>query len=205
MSTLVEDLELLKSTRSTKRRSAAKRLRKLGDPAAGPDLLEALRKEVEDPRTWETQYQLVMALGECRHIDALEFLNEFAARPLDATMIYVGIGDAIVRLKSESPNDGAPIIDIMKSGNEMLIRGAFRGMAMLKMVPSDGDIDQILNFVCRRAQDDPIRFWPLAAAPGWTGDNVSKFVEECIHSSDPQIARAAKLAAAKKYSNWRPL
>lgn len=205
MSTFAEDLELLKSTRSPKRRSAAKRLRKRGDPTAGPDLLVALRKEVEDPRTWETQYQLVMALGECRYIDALDYLTEFAARPLDATMIYIGLGDAIVRLKAQSSSDGAPIIDIMKSGNDMLIDGAFRGMAMLKMVPSDDDIAQFLSFVSRRAQDDPIRIWPLAAAPGWNGDNVSEFVEECIHSSDPQIVRAAKLAADKKYSNWSPL
>ena len=112
MSTLSEDLELLKNARSPKRRSAAKRLRKLGDIAAGPELLQALRKEVDDPRTWETQYQLVMALGECRYREALQFLVEMAAKPLEATMIYVGLGDAIVRLKSQSLNDAAPILEL---------------------------------------------------------------------------------------------
>ncbi|MFD4766286.1 hypothetical protein [Streptomyces niveus] len=51
----VDAIRQLQDRSSAKRRSAAKRLRKLGDPYAGPALLEALKNEVRDSRTWETQ------------------------------------------------------------------------------------------------------------------------------------------------------
>ncbi|MEV6973227.1 hypothetical protein [Kitasatospora sp. NPDC093806] len=70
-STLDKAVEQLGHRLSPKRRSAATRLRRLADPAAGPPLLEALEREVRDSRTWETQYQMVMALGMCGHRPAL--------------------------------------------------------------------------------------------------------------------------------------
>lgn len=205
MPTLAEDIELLEHPRSPKRRAAAKRLRKLGDVAAGPALLAALCKEIEDPRTWETQYQLVMAIGECRYEEALPFLRQFVAMPLDATMIYVGLGDALVRLRVRSIEDGAPILELMKSDNKMLVDGVFRAMAMLRMVPSTEQIDQILQLVSDKPIDDPSRIWPLAAAPGWTGDSAQRFVDQCSRSSVEQIVDAAALAAKKKYKKWSPL
>lgn len=204
MPTLAEDIELLQHPRSPKRRAAAKRLRKRGDISAGPYLLSALRKEVEDPRTWETQYQLVMAIGECQYVDALPFLKDFVVRPLEATMIYVGLGDALVRLQIQSLEDGAPIIELMRSGNDMLIDGAFRGMAILKIVPSEEQIDQILCFVSALPLDHYNRFWPLAAAPGWKGENVAAFIAECAQSPRADIREAAKLAENQKYRKWNP-
>lgn len=205
MPTLTQDIELLGHTRSPKRRAAAKRLRKRGDVAAGPHLLAALRREIEDPRTWETQYQLVMALGECQYKEAIEFLSEFAAKPLDTTMIYIGLGDALVRLRVQSLEDGAPVLELMTSHNRMLVDGAFRAMAMLRMVPSNEQIDQILHTVSAKSIDDSIRIWPLAAAPGWSGDRVQRFIDECLTSSVNQIVEAAELAANKRYRKWSPL
>lgn len=205
MPTLDEDIALLQHPRSPKRRSAARRLRKRGEIAAGPALLSALRKEVVDPRTWETQYQLVMAVGECHFIDALPFLKDFASQPLDATMIYVGLGDALVRLQIQSLEDGAPIVDLMRSGNDMLIDGAFRAMAMLRMMPSEDEIKEILDFVSAFPLEDGIRFWPLAAAPGWKGENVAAFIAESAQSSRNDIREAAESAENQKYKKWKPL
>jgi HEAT repeat protein len=56
----------LQDKNSAKRRSAARLIRKRGDESAGPALLEALKIELEDSRTWETQYQMIMAIGHCR-------------------------------------------------------------------------------------------------------------------------------------------
>jgi len=97
LSKLSDDIQLLEDKRSPKRRSAAKRLRKLGDVAAGPALLKRLKTEVLDPRTWETQYQLIMAIGECKYLIALPFLEALSKTKFEATMIYVAIGDALVR------------------------------------------------------------------------------------------------------------
>jgi len=205
LSRLLADIQLLEDKHSPKRRSAAKRLRKLGDVAAGPALLKRAKKEVLDPRTWETQYQLIMAIGECEYVDALPFLESLSETKIDAAMVYVGIGDALVRLKSKGGNDVAPVLSLMLTDNHMLVNGAFRAMAMLKMVPSDDAIDAILEYVSKFGIEHSIRFWPLAASAGWNGDNVEKYVSECSQSSRHDLQHAVKLASEGKYYNWRPL
>jgi HEAT repeat protein len=91
-------LDLLRDKRSPKRRAGAKKLRELADPAAGPALLDVLRIEIKDPRTWETQYQMIIALGSSAYEEALPLLRELARARFEATSIYVALGDAIVRL-----------------------------------------------------------------------------------------------------------
>lgn len=103
-------VEQLAARQSPKRRAAARKLRTLKVAAAGPALLTALEREVADPRTWETQYQMVMALGECGYREALPLLEAFAQRPFEATMVYVAPGDAIVRLSYAGPSDVAPVL-----------------------------------------------------------------------------------------------
>lgn len=102
-------IELLGDNQSARRRSAAKRLRGLANPVAGPALLVALTHEVKDPRTSETQYQMVMALAASDHHPALELLKDLAMRPLDATMVYVAIGDAIVQAGRDHTEDPGPV------------------------------------------------------------------------------------------------
>jgi hypothetical protein len=63
---LNDAIELLSHSRSAKRTSGAKRLRKLADPEAGPALDAALRKEMRDPRTWEPKSHMILALGDMR-------------------------------------------------------------------------------------------------------------------------------------------
>ena len=70
--------------KSIKRRSAAKKLRKLKDFDAGPSILAALESELKDIRTWETQYQMIMAIGECGYKPALPFLSELAKQNFEA-------------------------------------------------------------------------------------------------------------------------
>lgn len=120
-------------------------------------------------------------------------------------MIYIGLGDALVRLKVQSLEDGAPILELMESENKMLVDGVFRAMAMLRLVPTPAQIDQILQVVKMKPIDDPGRIWPLAAAPGWTGDNVQQFIDESLKSSAAEIVKAAEFAAEKKYRKWSPL
>ncbi|MEW1547972.1 HEAT repeat domain-containing protein [Streptomyces tsukubensis] len=95
-----EALALLGHRLSPKRRSAARRLGRLADPVAGPALLEALEREVRNPRTWETQYEIVMALGTCGHRPGLDVLRELARRPFDADAVYAALGYSIVRLST---------------------------------------------------------------------------------------------------------
>ena len=119
-------------------------------------------------------------------------------------MIFVAIGDAIVRL-SRNGNDASSVVDLLESQNDMLIDGALRAMAMLKMVPSPDQIDQILQAESSRPLDETSSFWILAAAPGWSGESVARFLDEYSRSSSSEMAKAADLAAKKKYMEWNPL
>lgn len=199
-------LAQLDASQSPKRRSAAKKLRKLRAVEAGPALLAALEREVRDPRTWETQYQMIMALGESGYRDALPFLKILSRQPIEATMVYVGLGDAIVRLSQSGPADPSPVRNILReSQNPSLIDGALRAMAMLRLVPESGDMLEILSYANKLSRDDGRRFWVAAAAPGWRGPLVSRFIDDCAQSSRPDLREAAALALAGKYKQWRPL
>ncbi len=205
MPTIEEDIEQLSNSRSPKRRAAAKRLRKRQDVAAGPALLAALRSEVRDSRTWETQYQMIMALGECQFTDAVGFLEDLSKREFEATMVYLALGDAIVRLRIQGPEDGAPIIKLMHSRNDMIIDGAFRAMAMVKMTPSNGEIEEMVAFASKLPTDHQNHFWLLAAAPGWGGELVAAYVARCQRSRRKDIRECAELAAQGRYRKWYPL
>jgi hypothetical protein len=205
VASLIEDVQLLQHPRSPKRRSAAKRLRKLRDPSAGPALLEALKREVTDPRTWETQYQMIMALGECKYLPALSYLKELADRSFEATMVYVALGDALVRLQFTPEQEAVAVTEVMDTGNEMLIDGAFRAMAMLRMVPRTKEIREILSFASALPPDSGLRFWPLVATAGWKGDTVEAFIDGCAKSNRVDLREAAEQARTGKYGNWRPL
>ncbi len=171
---------------------------------SGPYLLEALRSELKDVRTWETQYQMIMAIGECGYKEALPFIIDLSGREFEATMIFVAIGDAIVRL-TRNENDASSVIDFLESKNDMLIDGALRAMAMLRMIPSEEQILQIIKFVSKYAVDEGIRFWVIAAAPGWSGSAVESFLDQSIHSTRNEFIKAAELAKKKKYYSWNPL
>ena len=203
-STLEPALKELFAKQSAKRRSAAKKLRKLADVEAGAPLLAALRAEVDDPRTWETQYQMIMALGESGYAESCGFLEELSNRVLDATMVYVAIGDALVRLAADK--GVVTLLGLIEqSRHPSLIDGALRAAAMLRLVPNDGEISTILEFASSLPKDDGNRFWILAACPGWPADKISRFLDDVGKSSREDFQEALLLARAGKYKTWRPL
>ena len=202
---LAEAIAQLTDARSPRRRAAAKRLRALADPAAGPPLLSALEREILDRRTWETQYQMIMAVATCGHQPALPLLRELALKPFDATMVYVALGDGIVRLGRDYPNDPAPVDWCLATGNDMLADGALRAVAMLRLTLDAFAIARILNFVSARDPYDGLKFWPAAAAAGWNGRRVKAFLNRCATSPRKDVAEAAKASLQGRYKTYRPL
>jgi hypothetical protein len=210
-SEMTEAIAMLSHSQSAKRRAGAKRLRKLGDPRAGEVLLLALKKEIRDPRTWETQYQMIAAIGECSFREALPYLRELAVRSFEATMVYTAIGDAIVRLSRKADDDVEVLLELIDTGNPMLITGGMQAMAMLRISPSADCISKLISYA-RLAHandsDDWSIIWVLRAAPGWQGARVEQFLRECAKipfEKNQQLHTAAELALAKKYQKWSPL
>jgi len=138
----------LRHKASAKRRSAAKRLRKLGLASACPALLDALQHELRDERTWETQYQMVMALGASSCTTALSLLRELAQRRMNATMVLVAVGDAIVRLARRFEHDPDPVLEVLGIDNEpSLFDGALRAVAMLHLRFHPEVVEKLLDHV----------------------------------------------------------
>src|SRR5882724_2738961 len=120
-------IQQLSSSHSPRRRFAAKKLRKLAESTAGPVLLDALKRELPDKRTWETQYQMIMTLGHCGYREAAPLLQILAHEKFEATMVLVAVGDAYVRLRRRSDNDSLPLSEIFAVNNdEGLLDGALR-------------------------------------------------------------------------------
>jgi HEAT repeat protein len=195
----------LENKLSPKRRAAALKLRKLEDPAAGPALLSALMKELKDPRTWETQYQMIMALGHSGYIEALPLLEILAHERLDATMVLVAVGDAYVRLSRSSDSDPTPVLKLLSIGNDGALHdGALRAVAMLHMRFNEADTTAIIRAVEQSASESR-KFWLVAACPGWSGHEIDRFVEQCALSAREDVRSVAADAKRRKYRKWRPL
>ncbi len=188
---------------SVKRRSAAKKLRKLKNYQACTALTEALIREAKNTRTWETQYHIIMALGESRCTEALPLLNILLTSPLEF-MVTLALGDAITRLEFACNNDYKSLINFLRGDNKAALEGALRGVAMLRLKPDDALIEEIVNFVSK-TDNENLRFWVAAASSEWNTPVVSTFLENCLGSSCEETRKAADAAIRKQYLNWQPL
>ncbi len=201
-------IEQLQHKSSPKRRAAAKKIRKLKTEgaSAGAPLQCALENEITDDRTWETQYQMIMALGEIEHVDSLSYLHELAKQSFKATMVYVALGDSVTRLTLvANDGDANSIVDLLEDNHPMFVNGVLRATAMLQLTPDDSTVRRIVNYGKGLEAEDDSRTWIAAAAAGWDDAGIAEFLEQCVASNNQQTQRAAKAALENKYLKWSPL
>lgn len=195
---LARMLKQLNASESKMRRSAAKWLRKAADPRAGSALLGALRREMQDARTWETQYQMIMALGASGHLAALPFLRELAKSEYKANMVAIGIGCALVRLellKDEKPDVDAVIDHVLKSKKHDLIKGMLVTVGFLNLRPSEPIERRLISFALKLAPQEQIfHIFICSAAHAWTSPAARGYLSWCIRQMPQPISDAARMA-----------
>lgn len=196
-------LQLLAMPSAPKRRQAAKRLRKNPDPAAGPLLLRALEEELPFQQRWETQYHLIMALGQCHTRAAVPLLQGLAEKPLPH-MVLLAVGDALFRLLSDTRDPGEVLLSLLDSGKAAVAEGALRGAALLRVQLTDEVAEQVVDWL-RTGGDDRHAFWAAAGAAGWAGQSTRTFLTQSQQSSSQDTRRAAEASLNKRYLNWKPL
>jgi len=211
---LTEALELLKNSKSKKRESGAKRLRKIESKEAGPFLLAALEKEVQASRTWSPQYQMIFALGFSKYQEALPFLNELASKNFDATILYCGLGDAIFRLSILNNSVEVSLEHIYSFNNFRITYGAFQALAMLQIIPEDKAIKKIIEIALdpkgvEVVQGYPgdqsgLKKWVASASAGWKDELKLEFLDSCSEINDDHVKMAVESARKGKYINWKP-
>ncbi|MGJ8726141.1 MAG: HEAT repeat domain-containing protein [Roseibacillus sp.] len=203
-------IEQLSDSKSAKRRSAAKKIRKSKDPHAGEALFVALQKELQDLRTWETQYQMIMALGHCLYTDATEFL-EGLSREGRVEMVQIAIGDSLFRLAGGAENNLSKVLEFIDRGDAELIHGAFQAMASERVIPADEiEARKIVEYGCslKLNENDWAVIWLLRAVPGWPASMVEPLLKHwsAVESdAQQQIHGAVGLARNQKYCKWSPL
>ncbi len=203
-------LRQLKDRASAKRRSAAKNLRKLDGGKACGALLEALQHELQDPRTWETKYQMIMALAECECTRAIELIQALSKAPEEYNTIQLAVGEAMVRLGRLFPNDPTPVLEILAHAevySEYVVSGALRGVARLKLRFDLDIVKRIISKVLALNNHGAI-FWAVAACPGWGWKNeiVRGFLQACVdHPGYKETRVAAEAALQGKYMKWNVL
>ncbi|MFD7572415.1 HEAT repeat domain-containing protein [Streptomyces sp. NPDC059810] len=194
--TLAEAVAQLRDKASPKRRSAARRLGALADVSAGPSLLDALRGETSVRRSWETQYEMVMALGACGYLPAVEFLRERAQQPTEDDAVHIALGDAITRLGSLAEGVSTPVEWCLDQGDPSLIEGALRAVAAVGRVPAASTVDRILDLLDTLDPYDGLRYWAAVAAVKWPGERVRAFLESCAAGPRADVAEAAGVSLA---------
>ena len=210
---LAEAVELLRNPKALKRESGAKRLRKLGLSEAGNVVLEALQRELKDKRTWSAKYHLIVTLGVLKHLPAIPLLWELAAQEIEATILYLALGDALMRLLlSDGVTPAEAWVAILRTQRPMLFDGALRATALLKLVPDAETICSMLVVADKPefAQQvhgypgDPsgIRYWAAVASAGWPQDLTREFLASCQDINHVGLRHAAELAQKRKYVKW---
>jgi hypothetical protein len=150
-----------------------------------------------------------MALGECGYDEALPLLRLLSTGSHKSTMIYTALGDSIIRLARRYDNDADPVLELLESRNLHLIEGAFRAMAMLRMVIQDCAVRQIVTFAehvpRREAINHGLWFWLVVAAAGWKVPESEQFLRNCTKVNRQDISKAAACALNGEYMACTPL
>lgn len=201
----------LTSSQSAKRRSAAKRLRKAAANEACPALLNALVEELQDKRTWETQYHMIVALSDCGCMEAEETLVQLMRTEGLEPAAYSAFGRAIVGLAARRGQGIETAIELIKSNDTSAIEGALCAVACLRLKATPEQAQVLIDRVNSLSPFDSkdhtvfIRVWLAAASAGWDRAVVGEFLTKSAKSGDQQLVLAATASLKGEYVKWYPL
>jgi hypothetical protein len=151
---------------------------------------------------------MIMALGECECRQALPLVQELARRPFyQTTTVLIAVGEALVRLGRQFPDDPTPVIQILARASdyhELLVQGVMRAVARLK-IRFDPDVAKDIISRVLELKNDGAIFWTAAACPGWDwqDETIRQFLEKCVEEPRWESMRVTALAALQgKYVCW---
>lgn len=191
--TTQEIKEKLFSKKSSDRRSAAKKISKEKIVKLANDLFVAYTKEKQDTRTWETQSEMIKALGILGYKKALPDIEVIVKRNIPHDMITIRAATTFVQLKRKSIYDAKPVLKLLSFGSTSVIHGALEALARDRMLPSKNDIKKIIK-ICwdiNKHKDrigheyglmDPRHYLAVACA-GWDKTLTKDFLMHCIETA----------------------
>lgn len=141
-----EILGKLNSKKSADRKRGAKEIGKLKMVQLGQELYQKYLIEKLDKRTWETQCEMIKALGNIDFKRAINEIEQIVQTNIPHDMITVVSATAFVQLKRKSINDGGPVLELLEFGSISVIDGALLALAIDQMKPDTNEIIKILSY-----------------------------------------------------------
>lgn len=211
--TIDEIKSKLQSTKSADRRRAAKEIGKMKLTDLGDDLYNAYLIEVTDKRTWETQVEMILALGLLDYKIALKEIEQIVRTNKPNDMITYAAAQTYVRLKRHSIHDASPALALLQFGGLSTVDGCLNPLGYDKMLPDDNQIKELirLGWDLHKHKDrlgqekgycDP-RYGLAAACAGWDNQLTKDFLEHCIATGDAPVKYVAENSLKGKYVKLR--
>lgn len=202
----------LHSTKSADRKRAAKEIGKLKLTDIGDDLYQAYLRETKDKRTWETQVEMILALGQLDYKNALSEMDTIIKANNPHDMITYAAAQTYVRLKRKSLSDASPVLELLKFGGLSTVSGCLNPLGYDKMQPDESQIKELIKLTwdLNKHKDyepgygDP-RYGIAAACAGWDRQITKDFLEYCIATAngDTPLEYVSKNSLKGKYVKLR--
>jgi len=200
--------ELL-NNQSAKRRSASKKIGKNELFQLGEQLYNAYLKEREDKRTWETQTEMILALGKIGFKKALQDLEQIIKKNEPHDMITIASARSYVRLKRMNLNDAKPVIELIKEGNLSVLNGALGVLTYDDMQPSENETKEIISILDTKKESDisiiglsDPRAFLISAMSKWDKKLCSEYLNRFIRSDNSSLKVSAESAINGKKSQY---
>ena len=186
----------LESGSSIKIRKAAQSIIKNNVSGYCAYLLNALTKEIEKPKAWQTQCQLIKAIGVSHCELALPFLKELIGKEHKNTILYRELAFSIFILENITTLNLDFLFESTKKGNVLQISGVCSAILYMKLTPKKEDIKKIIAAISPYTEDEGIIITPrcyiAAVAYLWPKDEVLDFLESCQKSSFAGLVEIAQ-------------
>lgn len=203
--------EKLFSAKSSDRRKAAKEIGHLKLLDFSSDLLVAYIDEKKDKRTWETQVEMILALGLVGYKPTLFEILSIIKQNKPHDMITYAAAQTYVRLTRHSLHDAQPVIELLKFGGLSLVDGALKPLGDDRMMPPQEEITKIieLSWNLHGHKDrignengymDP-RYGLIVACAGWDIQLTKDFLNHCLLTSgnDTSILKVVQNSLKGKF------
>ena len=123
----------LQSTKSDDRKRAVKEIGKLNLIGFAHDLYQAYLKETKYKRTWETQVEMILALGLIDYKNALAEIDTIIRANNQHDMITYAAAQTYVRLKRKSHSDASPVLELLQFGGLSTVSGCLNPLGYDRM------------------------------------------------------------------------
>lgn len=190
----VKEIKLkLHSKKSIDRKRASKEIRQRGLQELAPELYLAFLEERANPRTWETQSEMTLALGSLGYKQAVGEIKSivYLNKPHDTLTMFAST--AYIQLERKDILDLKPVFNLLDFGSISVVTGALKVIAIDQQIPKADEIRRLIE-ICwniNKHKDrigheygliDP-RLYIALACSNWDLELTRGFLNHCIETS----------------------